>query len=51
MIVAVGHQQYRETPLSELRKLCRGDNPVLGDLKSLFDRKGASELGFSVFRL
>jgi len=51
VIVAVGHQQYRELSLSSLRRLCRGEKPVLGDLKSLFDREVASNLGFTVFRL
>jgi UDP-N-acetyl-D-galactosamine dehydrogenase len=51
VIVAVGHQQYRELSLSSLRLLCRGEKPVLGDLKSLFDRETASKLGFTVFRL
>ena len=51
VIVAVGHQEYRQLPLSSLRSLCRGERPVLGDLKALFDRDVAASLGFSVFRL
>jgi UDP-N-acetyl-D-glucosamine/UDP-N-acetyl-D-galactosamine dehydrogenase len=51
LVVAVGHQQYRSTTLTELRAMCRGSAPVLADVKSLFDRNAAAEAGFSVFRL
>ena len=51
LIVAVGHNEFRgETPV-KLRSLCRGETPVLGDLKSLFDRHAAAAAGFTVFRL
>jgi UDP-N-acetyl-D-galactosamine dehydrogenase len=52
LIVAVGHQQYRELSPAALRALCTSHHqPVLGDLKSLFDRHDAARQGFSVFRL
>lgn len=51
LIVAVGHNEYRGADVLELRKYCRGTKPVLGDLKSLFDRHQAAEAGFTVFRL
>jgi len=51
LVVAVGHQQYRTLALAELRQLCRGDRPVLSDVKSLFDRHAATSAGFTVFRL
>ncbi|RLJ38648.1 nucleotide sugar dehydrogenase [Acidovorax sp. 106] len=51
LVVAVGHHQYRQASPTELRKLCRGDRPVLADVKSLFDRHQAAEAGFTVFRL
>lgn len=52
LIVAVGHQQYRELSPAALRALCTSTHqPVLGDLKSLFDRHDAARQGFSVFRL
>lgn len=52
LIVAVGHQQYRELSPVALRALCTSHHrPVLGDLKSLFDRHDAARQGFSVFRL
>ena len=51
LVVAVGHYEFRcETP-AKLRLLCRGEAPVLGDLKSLFDRHAAAAAGFTVFRL
>ena len=51
LVVAVGHSQYRTMTPSELRPLCRGDQPILADVKSLFDRHAAAEQGFTVFRL
>jgi UDP-N-acetyl-D-galactosamine dehydrogenase len=50
IIVAVGHTEYRTMPVATLRSYCRSDNPILADLKSLFDRRGAEAVGFSVFR-
>jgi UDP-N-acetyl-D-galactosamine dehydrogenase len=51
IVVAVGHHEYRALSLAELRALCRGDKPVLADLKSLFDRHKATDQGFTLFRL
>ena len=51
LIVAVGHREYRAKSLAELRSYCRSSNPVLADIKSLFDRHEASDAGFTVFRL
>lgn len=51
LIVAVGHNEYRHAELSDLRQLCRGDQPVLSDVKGLFNRHEAAALGFTVFRL
>jgi len=51
LVVAVGHNEYRQAALPDLRRLCRGDSPVLADVKSLFDRHAAAAAGFSVFRL
>ncbi|MDA8450829.1 nucleotide sugar dehydrogenase [Acidovorax sp. NCPPB 3859] len=51
LVVAVGHHQFREASLSELRAFCRGDHPVLADVKSLYDRHQAVASGFTVFRL
>lgn len=51
LVVAVGHNEYRHTSLPELRRLCRGDKPLLVDVKSLYNRHEASAHGFTVFRL
>lgn len=51
LVVAVGHNEYRHAQLQDLRALCRGDNPVLADVKSLYDRHAAAATGFTVFRL
>lgn len=51
LVVAVGHNEYRHAQPDELRALCRGDKPVLADVKSLFDRHAAAAAGFTVFRL
>jgi len=51
LVVAVGHNEYRQARLEDLRAMCRGVKPVLADVKSLFDRHQAAAVGFSVFRL
>lgn len=51
LVIAVGHTEYRQAQLKDLRALCRGDKPVLADVKSLYDRHAASVTGFTVFRL
>lgn len=52
LIVAVGHDQFRALDAAALRRLCKADcRPVLGDLKSLYDRHAAASDGFTVFRL
>ena len=52
LIVAVGHKEYRDLRVSTLKSFCRKSaNPVLGDLKGLFNAKELLQNGFSVFRL
>ena len=51
LVVAVGHNEYRELTPAALRSLCRGDKPVLADVKALYDRHDAAHAGFTVFRL
>jgi len=50
LVVAVTHDEFRQQSPSDLRKLCRGDQPVLGDIKSLYNRHEAAAAGFTVFR-
>ncbi|GKS75412.1 nucleotide sugar dehydrogenase [Acidovorax sp. SUPP950] len=51
LVVAVGHNEYRQATPAELRTYCRGAQPVLADVKSLYHRGQAAEAGFTVFRL
>ncbi|KQU84317.1 Vi polysaccharide biosynthesis protein VipA/TviB [Variovorax sp. Root318D1] len=51
LVAAVGHNEYRQTNPGALRSMCRGAKPVLADVKSLFNRHHAAEVGFTVFRL
>ena len=51
LIVAVGHDEFRSKSAKELRGLCKGSNPVLADVKSIYKREDLISQGFSVFRL
>lgn len=51
LIVAVGHDEFRSKSAKELRSLCKGSNPVLADVKSIYRREDLISQGFSVFRL
>lgn len=51
LVVAVGHNEYRKMTPANLRLLCRGEHPVLADVKSLYNRHDAGRAGFTVFRL
>lgn len=51
LIVAVGHNEFRDLDPEILRSFCKGSAPVLADVKSLYDRNALGEQGFSVFRL
>lgn len=52
LIVAVGHQEYRDLKVDDLKKYCHWDlKPVLADLKALYNRHDLKNSGFTVFRL
>lgn len=51
LIVAVGHSEYRAMTPEALRAICRGERPVIADVKSLYDRDMLAAANFSVFRL
>lgn len=51
LVVAVGHNEFRQLSPLQLRAFCQGKQPVLVDVKSLYCRLQADEVGFSVFRL
>jgi len=50
LVVAVGHQEYRQMKLAAIKKMLKSDKPVLADLKALYDRHEAAASGFTVFR-
>lgn len=51
LVVAVGHNQFRDATPAELRAFCRSERPVLADVKSLYCRQQVAEVGLTVFRL
>ena len=51
LIVAVGHKEFRSKSAKDLKKLCKGPNPVLADVKSIYKKKDLLAQGFTVFRL
>ena len=51
IVVAVGHSVYRKLNLMEFKKMFSNKTPILADLKALYDRHEAANLGFTVFRL
>jgi UDP-N-acetyl-D-glucosamine/UDP-N-acetyl-D-galactosamine dehydrogenase len=51
LIVAVGHDEFRDLAPETLLSFCKGSRPILADVKSLYDRSALVNLGFSVFRL
>ncbi|MDO4690251.1 MAG: nucleotide sugar dehydrogenase [Fusobacterium sp.] len=52
VVVAVGHKQYREMKLEELKKLFKKDHkkPLLIDVKSIYSKKDAEDI-FDYWRL
>ena len=52
LIVAVGHAEFREIEAVSLMSYCKAERqPVIGDLKCIFDRHALAAEGFTVFRL
>lgn len=50
LIVAVGHNEFRAMSPAQLKNLCCSENPVLADVKALYNRRDALKAGFTVFR-
>lgn len=46
LVVAVGHEQFRHQTPQQLRQLCKTSQPVLGDIKSLYNRHDTAAAGF-----
>lgn len=51
IIVAVGHDKFREMGIEEFCKMCAINEPVFGDLKSIYEKDSLLSAGFEVFRL
>ena len=51
LIIAVGHNQFRSISPKKLRSYCKGSNPVIADIKSIYNSKDLIAQGFTVFRL
>ena len=51
LIVAVSHDEFRNLSPEILRSFCKGPQPILADVKSIYERAALIDLGFSVFRL
>ena len=51
LVVAVGHNEYRELTAKQLIKMVSSLNPVICDVKAIYDRQELSEAGFTVSRL
>ena len=50
VIVAVAHREYRSLPVSKLRSLM-GENPLLIDIKGIYDRDEVRQAGIRLWRL
>lgn len=50
VVVAVAHHAYRQLPLQKIADLMKG-NPVLVDIKGIYDSKKAQALGFRYWSL
>ena len=51
LVVAVGHNEFRQLTPEQLRSYTHASKPVIADVKSLFNREALSAQGFTVFRL
>jgi len=50
LVVAVGHNEFRSLTPQGLKEMCRADQPVLADIKALYNRHESLEAGFTLFR-
>jgi UDP-N-acetyl-D-galactosamine dehydrogenase len=51
LIVAVAHREYRAMTPTQVHSLVQGTQPVVADVKALFDAEALAALGCNVFRL
>jgi len=51
LVVAVGHNEYRELTAEQLMEMVSTVNPVICDAKAIYDKQELEAAGFTVFRL
>lgn len=51
LIFAVMHDVFADTSYEDLKKMCSDKNPVLIDVKGIFDKENAQKNGFKYWRL
>ena len=51
IVVAVGHNEFRALNATDLMELTSSHNPVVADVKGLYQRESLIDAGFTVFRL
>lgn len=51
LVVAVAHEVFKARSPQELRGWCSSSNPVLADVKGLYDREIVRRAGFTLYRL
>jgi UDP-N-acetyl-D-galactosamine dehydrogenase len=51
VVVAVGHREFHSIQPAALRKMCKAEQPVVADIKSMLNKEALKDCGFTVFRL
>ena len=51
IIVAVGHQDFKDISIKDLKSICKSSSPVFADLKGIYSREKLESAGFTVMRL
>lgn len=51
IVVAVGHDDFKNIPLKDFISVCKSSNPVFADLKGIYPRQKLEAAGFTVMRL
>jgi len=51
LVVAVGHNEYRDINPIKLKNYIKNDKLIIGDLKSIYNLNELKDAGFEVFRL
>ena len=51
LVVAVAHEEYKKLTVAELKKIVKGERPVIADVKSIFVKNTLNEYCFEYFKL